>query len=82
MLFPATILGVTMFLVQFFSEASLSTTAAFAAFNLFWATFFFERWKRYCNRLCYKWGVLYKSNEELELPRAEFKGMRPLIMIC
>ncbi|OQV24693.1 Anoctamin-10 [Hypsibius exemplaris] len=74
MLVPATILGFSMFFLQWFSAGSLQSTAAFAIFNVLWATFFFERWKRYCNRLSYKWGVLNKTNQELELPRAQFKG--------
>ncbi|XP_055333125.1 anoctamin-10-like [Paramacrobiotus metropolitanus] len=74
MLIPATILGLTMFTIQLFSQATLTTVAAFAIFNLLWATFFFERWKRFCNRLCYKWGVLFKTNEQLEIPRSQFKG--------
>ena len=44
-LLPATVLGVTMFFVQWLSSASLQTTAAFAIFNVLWATFFFERWE-------------------------------------
>ncbi|GAU87848.1 hypothetical protein RvY_00644 [Ramazzottius varieornatus] len=74
MLVPATLLGILMFFVQFISTASLQAVAAFAVFNLLWGTFFLERWKRHCNRLAYNYGMLHKSSEELEIPRAQYKG--------
>ncbi|GAU94318.1 hypothetical protein RvY_06113-3 [Ramazzottius varieornatus] len=74
MLVPATLLAIIMFFVSFFSLESLQGIGAFAAFNMLWATFFFVRWKRYCATLAYRWGTLLKPNEQLELPRPQFRG--------
>ncbi|NXG50675.1 ANO8 protein, partial [Psilopogon haemacephalus] len=48
----------------------------FALFNVVWATFFLEEWKRRGAEFAYKWGTLDTPAESIEEPRPQFRGIK------
>ncbi|KAM6231699.1 anoctamin-8 isoform 1-T1 [Spheniscus humboldti] len=48
----------------------------FAIFNVIWATFFLEEWKRRGAEFAYKWGTLDTPAESIEEPRPQFRGIK------
>ncbi|NXD70034.1 ANO8 protein, partial [Eolophus roseicapillus] len=48
----------------------------FAVFNVIWATFFLEEWKRRGAEFAYKWGTLDTPAESIEEPRPQFRGIK------
>ncbi|CAL4221100.1 unnamed protein product, partial [Meganyctiphanes norvegica] len=77
MLIIPTIFGILTVVYSF--ETPMKITF-FAVFNLVWATFFLEFWKRKCSVLSFKWGTLTCSIDHEVQPHYCGKGRHNIII--
>ncbi|CAL4114068.1 unnamed protein product [Meganyctiphanes norvegica] len=77
MLIIPSILGILSVVYSF--ETPMKITF-FAVFNLVWATFFLEFWKRKCSVLSFKWGTLTCSIDHEVQPHYCGKGRHNIII--